>query len=415
MHFYNDPQHLLRETSLIARFLRYVQIDTTSDSSSSTFPSTEHQFSLARLLVEELQTLGLEDAAVDGNCYVTATLPGNSQQTIGLIAHLDTSSASPGKNVRPVLTDNYDGLPIHLENGVVIDPTHTPELNKCLGDTLISSDGSTLLGADDKAGIAIIMALAEFYTKHPELKHPTIRIGFTPDEEIGKGHERFPLEQFRADVAFTLDGSFDGEINIETFEAYSADVTFTGVATHPGKAKGKLVNALRYMGRFLDRLPMQLSPEQTEGREGFIHPSDISGNASSCTCHLIIRDFQEEKVQELSREIEKIAAAVAAEDVRLKVEVELKFSYPNMIRFLENRPEIATRLQRAVKEAGVEPNLQPIRGGTDGSNLSRKGLPTPNIFTGGLNFHSTNECISTRSMGLALCTVLNLMQLYCED
>jgi len=296
----------------------------------------------------------------------------------------------------------------------VIDPATDDYLSKCIGDTIITADGTTLLGADDKAGIAIIMAALEYYNTHPEHPHPTIKVGFTPDEEIGRGHAKFPVKAFAADVAFTLDGSFTGEINIETFEAYSVFVEVRGVPTHPGMAKGKLVNALRYMARFLDRLPAELSPECTEGREGFIHPFELHGDATSCKCHLILRDFEEDKVLDWIKKVKAIAESVQAEDDRLKIDMDTQFSYPNMHKFLREKPEIARHLTEAVTKAGIEPRIVPIRGGTDGSNLTRKGLPTPNIFTGGVNFHGPTEWISTKAMGYSLCTVLNLMNRYAD-
>jgi len=416
MDFYSDPRELLANTSLVERFLQYVRIHTTSDQHSDSSPSTERQFELARLLVEELTALGLSDAAVDEHCYVTATLPGTveGRETVGLIAHLDTSPAASGENVNPVLHEEYDGSDLELGDGVVIPVDDNPELKECVGDTIITADGTTLLGADDKAGIAVIMSALEHYQKNPGLARPTIRVAFTPDEETGRGTADFPIETFGADVAFTIDGSFDGEVNVETFHADSAWVTVTGVATHPGTAKGKLVNALRHMAVFLSRLPAKVSPECTEGREGFIHPSELKGDASSCRCHLILRDFDREALDALGERITGIAESVLRDEPRLKVNVEIKPSYPNMYEYLKDRPEIAERLQEAVRRAGIEPNLKAVRGGTDGSKLTEMGLPCPNIFAGGVNFHGPTEWISTRSMGLSLCTVLNLMTLYAD-
>jgi tripeptide aminopeptidase len=414
MDFYSDPQAMLANTSIVQRFLDYVKIHTTSDEHSDSCPSTERQFVLAELLVEQLRAMGISDAAVDENCYVTATLPGTveGKETVGLIAHLDTSPAAPGVNVNPILHQDYDGSSIELADGVVISVHDNPELQKCVGDTIITADGTTLLGADDKAGIATIMSALEFYQKNPGLPRPTIRVAFTPDEEIGRGTAKFPMESFGADVAFTIDGSFDGEVNVETFHADSAYVTITGVSTHPGTAKGKLVNALRHMAVFLSRLPSEVSPECTEGREGFIHPHELTGDASSCKCHLILRDFDRDALTALAEQIKGIADSVLSDEPRLKVEVEIKPSYPNMYEYLKDRPEIAERLQEAVRRAGMEPDLAAIRGGTDGSMLTQMGLPCPNIFGGGVNFHGPTEWISTRSMGLSLCTVLNLMTLY---
>ena len=397
----------------VERFLEYVKIDTTSDDHVDKCPTTEGQLVLAGKLVDELKTLGLDDASVDENGYVTATLAGNGgTETVGLVAHLDTSSAAPGANIKPVFHENYDGSPIRLKDGVVIDPADNPNLNRCIGDTVITADGTTLLGADDKAGIAIIMAALEYYKANPDTPRPKIKIAFTPDEEIGRGATRFPVKEFGADVAFTLDGSFDGEVNVETFNADSAFVTVTGVSTHPGTAKGKLVNALRHMAKLLERLPAEISPECTEDRQGFIHPHEISGDASKCMCHMILRDFEEDKLNELGEKVKAVAASVGADEPRLKVEVEIKRSYPNMFKYLKDKPEILERVERAVQSCGIVPEIKPVRGGTDGANLTRMGLPCPNLFAGGMNFHGQSEWISTRSMGLSLCTVLNLMILY---
>jgi tripeptide aminopeptidase len=414
MKFFSDPAQLLKETSIVDKFIEYIKIDTTADDHCEECPSTLGQFVLARKLVAELKDLGLDDAKVNNDCYVTATLPGNINggKPIGLIAHLDTSPAVSGTDIKPIFHENYDGSDIKLANNVVIAAKDNPELKRCIGDTIITADGTTLLGADDKAGVAAIMAILEYYKKNPSLPRPSIRVGFTPDEEIGRGSAKFPIEEFGADVAFTVDGSFDGDINIETFHADSAFVTVTGVSTHPGMAKGKLVNALRYMSKFIDHLPAEISPECTEGREGFIHPYEISGDASCCKCQLILRDFEPEKTTGWGDLVKETAAAVAKEEPRLKIDVEIKHSYPNMFQFLKDRPEIAERLTEAVRRAGIEPKMTPIRGGTDGANLSRMGLPCPNIFGGGVNFHGETEWISTRSMGLVVCTLLNLMTLY---
>jgi tripeptide aminopeptidase len=416
MKYFNNPNEILEATSLVKRFTEYVKIHTTSDEHSESFPSTERQFDLARRLVKELRELGLIDAQVDKHCYVTATLPGNIKGgiTVGLIAHLDTSPAAPGEGVAPQFHEKYDGSSIHLMDGVSITPEDTPELTACVGDTIITSDGTTLLGADDKAGIAEILSALEYLKNHPDLPHPKVRIAFTPDEEAGRGTAKFPIEAFGADVAFTVDGTFDGEINVETFNADSAYITITGVSTHPGTAKGKLVNALRYMSKFIERLPAEKSPERTEGREGFIHPMEVNGDASKCRSHLILRDFEEEPLAEFGRIAREIAKDLKKEEPRLKIDVEIKRRYSNMYQFLRKRPEITDRLKEAVRRADVEPIVRPIRGGTDGANLTKMGLPCPNIFAGGMNYHGPTECISTRSMGLVVCVLLNLLILYTD-
>jgi tripeptide aminopeptidase len=414
MKFFNNPHEILNKTSLVKRFTEYVRIHTTSDEHSESSPTTERQFDLAKKLVKELQELGLSDAEVDENCYVTATLPSNVGRgtALGLIAHLDTSPAAPGEGVTPVFHEKYDGSSIRLKDDVIISLEDNPELNSCIGDTMMTSDGTTLLGADDKAGIAEIMTVLEVLRENPDLSHPMIHVGFTPDEEVGRGTARFPMERFGADVAFTVDGGFDGEINVETFNADSAFVTITGVSTHPGTAKGKLVNALRYMSKLIERLPAEKSPECTDAREGFIHPMEVNGDASKCKCHLILRDFEEELLADFGKTVKEIAEGLKKDEPRLKVDIEIKRRYPNMVQFLRNRPEITERLSEAVRRADIDPVVKPIRGGTDGASLTRMGLPCPNIFTGGLNYHGPTECISTRSMGLTVCVLLNLLVLY---
>jgi tripeptide aminopeptidase len=415
--FYSDPQAILDATALVSRFIDYVKINTMSDEHQDTSPSTENQLLLAKKLTQELRSLGLEDAQVDANCYVTATLPGNCNtgHTVGLLAHLDTSPSAPGDNVNPILHTNYDGGPIRLKHNVIIAPDDNPCLSQCVGDTIITADGTTLLGADDKAGIAEIMSVIEYYQLHPHTPHPTIRVGFTPDEEIGRGTQYFSLETFGAEVAFTLDGTFDGEINLETFHANSAFITITGVSTHPGTAKGQLVNALRFMSKFIERLPTEWRPESTENREGFIHPYELNGTATRCKCHLIVRDFDKKKLLAFGTTINALAASLVKEEPRLSIDIDIVPSYPNMYQYLKKRPEIEDRLSEAVRRAGMEPIIKPIRGGTDGANLTRMGLPCPNLFSGGMNFHGPTEWISTRSMGLAVCTVLNLMLLYADE
>jgi tripeptide aminopeptidase len=415
MKFFSDPQKLLDETSLIDRFLTYVRIDTRSDPDNDASPSTEIQFDLASKLVEELESLGITDAAVDESCYVTATLRGDERvPKVGLLAHLDTSPAVSGTGVMPLLHRQYDGRPIVLRDEVTITVEDNPELEKYIGDTIITSDGTTLLGADDKAGIAVIMSALEYLSRHPEVPHPTIRVCFTPDEEIGRGTAEFPLETFGAEVAYTVDGSFAGEVNVETFEAFSADLTFRGVSTHPGTAKGKLVNALKHMAKFLERLPQALSPEETDGRQGFIHPVDCRGDASECRCQLILRDFEEDGIEGLKQQVKQIAESVAEEEPRLEIEVAFTHTYPNMYRYLSSLPEIQERLEQAVRGAGLTPVVVPIRGGTDGSQLTRLGLPCPNLFDGGMNFHDKREWVAATAMGLSLCTVLNLMMLHTQ-
>jgi tripeptide aminopeptidase len=411
---FDNPDQILDTTGLVERFLRYVKIDTQSDEESRDCPSSAKQLDLARLLVEELREIGLAEVNVDDKGYVTAELPGNAAGRIGLCAHLDTAPAFNGADVKPRLHQRYDGTPIRLENGVVIDPADCPELAQSQGDTIITSDGTTLLGADDKAGIAAIMAALEKLTADPGIRRPTVRVCFNPDEEIGRGADAFPLERFGCPVAFTIDGGFPAEMNIETFSADKATVTFKGVSVHPGYGKGKLVNALTYMGRFLARLPMAEAPECTDGRDGFYHPTTASGDAAQCRVSLIIRDFTVEVLKQRGARLRTMAEALTAEEPKLKVSVEIEEQYRNMHDELVKHPEIAEKVKRAIEMAGLVPEVKPIRGGTDGSRLTAMGMPTPNVFAGGVSFHGPQEWVSTRALALSTCTILNLVQIYAE-
>ena len=411
MRAFNNPEEILEKTRIVERLLACVRYDTQADENSESCPSTAKQLELGKHLVAELKGLGLDGAAMDENGYVLAELPGSAEGIVGLCAHMDTAPAFSGTNVQPRLHADYDGSPIELEGGVVIDPGDCPELLECKGDTIITSDGTTLLGGDDKAGIAAILGVVEVLRSEPGIEHPTLRICFNPDEEIGRGAAKFPLEKFGAPLAFTVDGGFPGELNIETFSADKAVVTFKGVAVHPGFAKGKMVNALTYAGKLLARLPMAETPECTQGREGFYHPTDLSGDAAQCKLSLILRDFDSAVLAKRGQRLRSMAEALVAEEPRLGVEVEITEQYRNMYDELSKRPEIAQQLARAIEAAGLAPRTEPIRGGTDGSQLTAKGMPTPNIFAGGVNFHGPQEWISTRSLALCTCTLLNLVQI----
>jgi len=420
MRAFDDPSVVLSRTRVVERFLDYVRFDTQSDEKSETCPSTARQLDLGRRLLDELKELGVggvgeAEATMDENGYVLAELPGTAPGRIGLCAHIDTAPAFTGTGVSPRLVEDYDGSAIDVGHGIVLDPADTPELAECLGDTIITTDGRTLLGADDKSGIAAIMAALEILVQEPEIRRPTIRVCFNPDEEIGRGADRFPLERFDCPVAFTVDGSFSGEINVETFSADKAVLTFTGVAVHPGTARGKLVNALTWMGKLLDRLPMAEAPECTDGREGFYHPVTASGDAASCTLQLILRDFDTNVLEGRGRRLERMCAGIMAEEPRLRVKVEITKQYRNMYDALSRHPEIVARLEEAVRAAGIAPRLDPIRGGTDGSRLTELGMPTPNVFAGGVNFHGPSEWISTRVLAQSACTILNLVQLFAEE
>jgi len=416
---FDDPSAVLTRTRIVERLLDYVRFDTQSDETSDTCPSTAKQLALGRRLVDELKELGLHgvgeaEVTMDENGYVLAELPGTTPGRVGLCAHMDTAPAFSGAGVSPQLVEGYDGRAIDVGHGVVLDPADTPELEECVGDTIITTDGSTLLGADDKAGIAAIMGALEILLQEPEIPRPTLRVCFNPDEEIGRGADRFPMERFDCPVAFTIDGSFTGEINVETFSADKAVLTFTGVSVHPGTARGKMVNALTWMGKLLDRLPMGEAPECTDGRQGFYHPVVASGDAASCSLQLILRDFDPEALEERGHRLERRCAGLRAEDPRLDVKVEITEQYRNMYDVLSGYPEVAARLEEAVRAAGIEPRLEPIRGGTDGSRLTELGMPTPNIFAGGVNFHGPSEWISTRVLAQSACTILNLVQLFAD-
>jgi len=419
MRAFDDPSIVLSGTRIVERFLDYVRFDTQSDETSDTCPSTAKQLELGRRLVDELKDLGLRgvgeaEVTMDENGYVLAELPGTAPGRVGLCAHIDTAPAFTGAGVSPQRVEDYDGGAIDVGHGVILDPADNPELEECVGDTIITTDGSTLLGADDKAGIAAIMGALEILVQDPGIPRPTVRVCFNPDEEIGRGADRFPLERFDCPVAFTIDGSFTGEINVETFSADKGVITFTGVSVHPGTARGKMVNALTWMGKLLDRLPMGEAPECTDGREGFYHPVVASGDAAACTLQLILRDFDTDALEERGRRLEGMCAGLMAEEPRLRVRVEITKQYRNMYDVLSRYPDVAARLEKAVQAAGLAPRMEPIRGGTDGSRLTELGMPTPNIFAGGVNFHGPSEWISTRVLAQSTCTILNLVQLFAE-
>ncbi|MEQ1855903.1 MAG: peptidase T [Longimicrobiales bacterium] len=420
MRPFADPSEILRRTRIVERFLSYVRVDTQSDETSPSCPSTAKQLDLGRQLAQELTELGLGGVgeprpSMDANGYVLAELPGTAPGRIGLCAHIDTAPQFTGTGVRPRLHERYAGGQLEVGHGVWLDPVVTPELAACVGDTIITTDGSTLLGADDKSGIAAIMGALEVLVAEPGLPRPTVCVCFNPDEEIGRGADRFPLDRFDCPVAFTIDGGFTGEINVETFSADKAVVTLTGVSVHPGTAMGKMVNALTYAGKLLAALPMAESPECTDGRVGFFHPVSISGDAACCRLQLILRDFDTGVLAERGRRLRTLCAALQAEEPRLDVRVEITEQYRNMYDELSRQPETTELMERAVRAAGIEPNLKPIRGGTDGSRLTAMGMPTPNLFAGGVNFHGPAEWISTRVLAQSTCAILNLVQLYGEQ
>ncbi|NLL15426.1 MAG: peptidase T [Fibrobacter sp.] len=400
---------------LIDRFCRYVKIDTQSDPESFTFPSSEKQFNLANILAEELKSLGLSDVTVDKFCYVMATVASNSSKEspkIGLIAHLDTSPSLPGKDVKPLVIENYRGGD-HIINeslGVVLRESECPELKNCIGHTLITSDGTTLLGADDKAGITAIMTAIEYLVKKPDIIHGEIKIAFTPDEEIGQGADHFDLKKFGADFAYTVDGGFTGELNKETFSADAAIIEVIGRDIHPGTAKGIMVNSIRAMAEIVRRLPLEMAPESTDGYQPFIHPTSAQGDVSSSLIKLILRDFKTEGLKKQKQILEAIIKEVKELFPDTEIRLTITETYRNMADELAKYPHVTERLWKAVKESGVEPFWKPIRGGTDGSRLTAMGLPTPNLFTGSGNHHSRSEWCSVDSMEKLVDCIVNLVK-----
>ena len=406
---------LARELSepLLDRFTRYVRVDTQSDRAHALdrIPSSDNQLELARMLVEELRQAGLQDAELDGQGVVMATLPGDVDgPVIGLIAHMDTSPDAPGKGVEPIVHREYDGAVIELPRGATrLDPDTMQALRGAVGHDVITSSGDTLLGAADKAGVAEIVTAVAYLAAHPELPRPTIRVAFTPDEEVGQGGHRVSLEQFGADCAYTLDGSDLGGLQDETFSADEATITVTGVDIHPGTATGKMVNALRIVAEIVAALPSdRLTPETTSGREGFLHPFEITGSAGRATVTFILRDFDAEALSSHAELLRRTAEEVAAREPRARVELEIREQYRNMREALDRVPEVVAAGEAAIRAEGLEPVKEAIRGGTDGSILTERGLPTPNLFTGGHEFHSTREWASLQEMSAAAAMLVRL-------
>ena len=397
---------------VITRFIRYVKIDTQSARKSDTFPSTLKQLNLANLLVQELKELGLEDAAVDKFGYVTATLPTNIDRknvpAVGFLAHMDTSPDLSGENVKPQFIENYDGgtVVLNAEKGITMSPEEFPGLKKYVGKTLITTDGTTLLGADNKAGIAEIMTAVEHLLAHPEIKHGTIKIGFTPDEEVGHGVDHFDVDKFGADFAYTIDGGEVGEVQFENFNAAGVEVTIHGRNVHPGKAKMKMRNALLIGMEFNELLPLFERPEFTEKYEGFYHLYEFSGTVEQAAMAYIIRDHDREKFEEKKRLAQKAGDYINEKYGDKIIEIGMEDQYYNMREKVEPHPEIMEIAVEAVKSVGVTPLIKPVRGGTDGSRLSYMGLPTPNIFTGGHYYHGKYEFIPTFAMEKAVETLV---------
>lgn len=402
----------------VEKFLKYVKYDTQSDEESETFPSTEKQKILSADLAEELKEIGLEDANMDEWGYVMATLPSNTDKkvdTIAFIAHVDTSPAVTGKDVNPVINKNYQGGDIILKNDVskVIMVSENPQLNDMIGYDIITTDGTTLLGADNKAGVAEIMDAVNYWVKHPEVKHGTIKICFTPDEEVGRGTEKINLEKLGAKYAYTVDGSTRGELETETFSADAVVVKFIGKNIHPGFAKDKMVNAIKIAAAFLETLPKDgLSPETTEKREGFVHPWVINGNEELTTIKFIIRDFITDKLAEYEALLKDLAESAVAKYPGAKLEFEVIEQYRNMKEVLDKHPQVEEYALEALKRLDIEPIINSIRGGTDGSRLSFMGLPTPNIFAGEHSFHSQLEWVAVQDMEMAVKFIVEIAKVW---
>jgi len=409
---------MLNKQHIIDRFLSYITIDTESDPNSNTTPSSENQWDLANKLFEELKAIGLTEVSIDKNAYIMATLPSNVNHEvpiIGFISHFDTSPDYTGANVKPQIIENYDGEDIMLntEKNVILSPDYFEDLLLYKGQTLITTDGTTLLGADDKAGICEIMSAMEYLIKHPEIKHGTIKIGFTPDEEIGRGAHKFDVKKFGADWAYTMDGSQVGELEYENFNAAGAKVKFIGKIVHPGYAKGKLINSMYYATEFINALPLQETPEHTEGYQGFFHLHDMHGEVEETNLQYIIRDHDMDKFEARKALIQKVASDMNIRYGRTVVEIDIKDQYFNMKEKVEPVMHIVDIAEDAMKALDIKPLIKAIRGGTDGSQLSYMGLPCPNIFAGGHNFHGRYEYVPVESIILAtqvICKIVELTQ-----
>ncbi len=405
------------QEDVLERFLRYVRIDTTSDQDSETYPSTARQRDLGEVLERELREIGLEDVELSEHGYVFATLPGSAGPTVGLIAHMDTSQDESGANVQPQVVRNWDGTDIVLpgDNDKVLRVDENPILAVRVGHDIVTTDGTTLLGADDKAGVAEIMGAVAYLAARPEIEHAPIRVGFTVDEEVGRGVDHFDLDDFGADFAYTLDGAELGRIDDETFSALEVRIRIEGLSVHPGTSKGKMVNAIKLAARLIERLPKDSrSPETTEGREGFIHPHRLTGTTAEAELRFIARDFDSAKLEEHEQLLRGLADELAAEEPRARISVTVEEQYRNMKEFLDADPAVAEAADEAARRCGIEPWREPIRGGTDGSLLSARGLLTPNIFTGGQQFHSVLEWASVQDMATSAATIVELAKLLAE-
>ena len=402
---------------LVERFLNYVKFDTQSDELTNLTPSTPGQMVFAKALEKELHEMGLSDISLDENGYLFATLPGNCDHkvpTLGFIAHMDTAPDMSGHDVKPRIVDYQGGdIVLNEEQQVVLSPKQFPEMNDYVGQQLIVTDGTTLLGADDKAGIAEILSAVEWLRQHPEVKHGDIRVGFNPDEEIGLGAHHFNVEQFAADWAYTMDGGAVGELEYENFNAASAKITFKGLNVHPGAAKHKMLNSMRVANQFASMLPRWETPEHTEGYEGFYHLIGMEGNVEKTTLTYILRDHDRDRFESRKREIEHLCNKINSEFPGCAT-AEIKDQYYNMREKIEPVMHIIDTAKKAMEQVGVKPKVQPIRGGTDGAQLSFKGLPCPNIFAGGMNMHGRYEYVPIPSMEKAMMTIVEICKIVAE-
>lgn len=406
-------------SKVVERFLKYVTYNTQSDEESSTVPSTEGQLVFARALKEELEAIGLKEVSLDEKGYLMATLESNLGEdkevpTIGFIAHMDTSPDMSGENVKTQLIKNYDGGDIVLneEEGIILSPLDFPELKDYVGRDIITTDGTTLLGADDKAGIAEIITAMEYLLENPEIKHGRIRIGFTPDEEIGRGADFFDVKKFAADLAYTVDGGPLGELEYENFNAAAARISIKGTSVHPGTAKGKMVNSLLIASELINKLPAEETPAETEGYEGFYHLVSVKGNVEETKLYYIIRDFDKINFIKRKTNLEEIVQDLNKKYDRARIQLKITDQYYNMKEIIENNKEIIDTAYQAMEEISIRPLITPIRGGTDGARLSYMGLPTPNIFTGGHNFHGKYEFIPVFAMEKAVELIVKIAELY---
>ena len=403
---------------VLERFLSYVKVDTGSDPDSDTFPSTEKQFDLAHKLEKELIEMGLSDVSVNQYCYVTGSLKTNLDKdmpTVALIAHMDTSPDVTGAGVNPVIHGDYDGSDIHLSGDSVLTVKDNPLLKEKTGNTIITTDGRTLLGADDKAGVSEIMSAVNYLINNPEYPRPNIRVLFTPDEEVGRGTDRITIDEINADAGYTVDGGKAGELEDETFCADSVDINIKGINVHPGYAKDKMVNALRIAVEVIEKLPPETgAPENTEGREGYIHPHVLNATVEEAVIQILIRDFEEQGILEKEKMISDTVNMVKEKFPGARIDMIVKESYRNMKQVLDKHPEVIEKAERAIKEAGLTLERTSIRGGTDGARLSFMGLPTPNLFAGGNNFHSRFEWIALEDMEKAAEVIVRLMKIWTE-